>query len=151
MNEAAIVRRETVISIAINMAISAIVFCLIFRIDQAAPIRGLRGFAFDFVPQSFMISLMGSLVPGLLTAAKTKARTRREVVLRAFAVAVIAALAIGGPIAAILYGLGLSEIDPMIAVALKVAFGCLLALLVTPSAVRHALRRVPASAVRSEA
>lgn len=59
-------RRETLISIAINMPLTLVIFAAMFGFRVAPPLHGIGSFGFDFVPQSFMLALMGSLVPGLL-------------------------------------------------------------------------------------
>ena len=73
MNNKVIVLRETAISMAINAGLSLAFFLVAFGL--AAPIA-MASFAFDFLPQAFMISLMGSLVPGLLVRKGSRVPSR---------------------------------------------------------------------------
>ena len=143
------VARETMISIAINMAISAAMFVALFGLGGPAVVPGFGGYAMDFLPQSFMVALMGSLVPALLTAARAKTRSRLSflwlrggtaIIVRSALVAVTAALFAGGGAIAILLISGIVAVGPGIGILVKVAFGGLVALGVTPGAVRFALR-----------
>ena len=59
--------RETAISMAINGVLSAVFYFAFFHGLAKVPVWGVGNYAFDFVPQSFMVALMGTLVPGLLT------------------------------------------------------------------------------------
>lgn len=147
-NASRAIRRETIISIVINVLISAFFFMLFFGLQAPAPVRGLGGYAFDFLPQSFMVALMGSLVPGLLTASRAKTlarltylnrRAASAIVLRSVLTAIGAALLVGGATAAILFLVGLLTVDPLPGLIGKMAFGGTLALFVTPGAVRFAL------------
>ncbi|TRW16796.1 hypothetical protein [Glacieibacterium frigidum] len=142
------IRRETLISIAINGVLSLVFTAIFFApfADIAVP-----GLAFDFVPQSFAITLMSVLVPGFLTRRKLSAGgvaplggrsvLPRSFVLRALLLAVIAA-GVG-------YVLGLA-FDAVVGVptlawgtgaAIKIAYGVLLAAVVTPIGLRAELRR----------
>jgi len=144
-----IIVRETAISIAINVAISAGMFVALFGLAASAPLNGVRGYAADFVPQAFMVSLMGGLVPGLMMAAKAKSHARLSFVgvrggaaiaVRALAVALALAVLAGGGIAALLLLLSAAPfLAPLPALALKMLFGALVALAATPGAVRFAL------------
>jgi hypothetical protein len=143
-----IVARETAISVAINMAISAAMFLALFGLRGPAIVRGLGGYAVDFLPQTFMVALMGSLVPGLLTAARAGSRERLSLlrlrgaialVARALLVAMLASLVAGGGAVAILLGFGIVEVAPLAGLLVKMAYGGLVALGVTPAAVRFAL------------
>ena len=67
-----LVRRETAISIAINVAMSGVVFIAMFGTRGNIPIDGWGGFAADFVPQAGAVSFMGSLIPGLLTRRRVR-------------------------------------------------------------------------------
>ena len=55
--------RETAISVAINTALSAAFFVVVFGTRH--PVQ-LAAYGTDFPMQAFMIALMGSLVPSLL-------------------------------------------------------------------------------------
>lgn len=73
MNAQSYIRRETGVSIVINSVLSLLFFFLVFGMDDPIPVWGMGQWVFDFLPQSFMIALMSTLVPGYLTAKKLKA------------------------------------------------------------------------------
>src|SRR5437868_14337989 len=96
------VRRETLIGIAINAALSAFFVFLVFGGRNAIAVRDI---ALDAVPQSFMIALMTTIVPTLLTRKRLREggiealaeanRLPTNLLLRALLVAAASAL-IGG-------------------------------------------------------
>ena len=61
------VATETLISMAINCAISVGMFVLLFGGRAEISLKGLDGALIDFIPQTFMIALMSLVVPTLLT------------------------------------------------------------------------------------
>mgnify|MGYP007003175096 CR=1 FL=1 len=63
MNPRRVLLRETLISIAINVAITIGFFFAIF--GPRAPIAG-SNFGLDFLPQAFFVAFMGTIIPGLL-------------------------------------------------------------------------------------
>jgi hypothetical protein len=63
------IARETVISMVINTGFSLAFFLLVFRLLPLVPVRGFGAYAFDFLPQSFAIALISTLVPGAIRAA----------------------------------------------------------------------------------
>lgn len=73
MTQGAYIRKETLVSMAINGVLSAVFFLLVFGTAQTVLVWGAGNWVFDFLPQSFMITLMGTLVPGALTARRLKA------------------------------------------------------------------------------
>ena len=58
--------RETLISALINGAISVTFFLGVFGRSDPVTVWGIGNFAFDFLPQSFAVGFMATLVPGLL-------------------------------------------------------------------------------------
>lgn len=102
-------RRYIAIEASIGAAISgvlSIAFCfLIFGGVARVPALGVHGLALDALPQSFMIALMASLVPTLLTRGRVRrgvvdrrvgtSRLPRHVALRAFVVALTVAVIAG--------------------------------------------------------
>src|SRR3954464_14008976 len=70
----AYVVKEVMISIVINSVLSAFFVWLSFSGRQDVPIWGTSGLAVDFLPQTFMISLMSVLVPSALTRKRRRAR-----------------------------------------------------------------------------
>ncbi len=154
MSPAAFQARQTAVSVAINAALSAGFCWLVFGALASVPVWGRHGLVADYLPQGFMIGLMGALVPGLLArkaraadlvrqvgAGLPSARPApvRRVILRALATGVVgAALAIAT--AATVFAAGHVEALPFASVfAIKVASGMILALIATPPAVRAAL------------
>jgi hypothetical protein len=136
VTQQAIVRRETAISVAINVVLSIGFFVALFGLaGPAAPVALAR----DFVPQAFMVALMGTLVPGLLVRAKVGGAVG-AVVLRALGFAIGAALIAGG-LAFLLVSRLAAPVPVAPAIAIKAVFGGVLAAIVTPPAVRAVLRR----------
>lgn len=136
MNNKVIVLRETAISMAINAGLSLAFFLVAFGL--AAPIA-MASFAFDFLPQAFMISLMGSLVPGLLV--RKGSRVPIATVVRRAVLLAIAGLILGGGGALALCLLsGVPTIDPQTGLVIKIIFGASFAAAVTPIAVCAILR-----------
>jgi len=145
----AYIRRETAISILISMAISAGFFLMLFGVVDPVPVRGLRGYAVDFLPQTFMVGLMGALVPGVLTRKRITNSTIAviatpsfwpgAVLPRSVLMALLSALVMGGGAMAILAALGAATVPWTPALAIKVAVGGLVAAIVTPAAIRATL------------
>ncbi|MEG3164017.1 hypothetical protein U1701_05365 [Sphingomonas sp. PB2P19] len=133
MTARAIILRETLLSMAINVAITLGFFFAMFGLS--GPIAP-QAFAFDFVPQSFMVALMGTIIPGILIGRKGKAAIP-PIVMRALLLA-LASLAIGGGGAYLLFANG-APIPPTTGLAIKVVFSAVLSAIVTPIAVRGAL------------
>lgn len=133
------VRRETAVSVAINGALSAGITWLVLGGLGAIPLWGFGNFVLDFVPQSFMIGLMGALVPGLLARrAAGGGGATGAIVARALTFGIFAAAA-GTTLAAGIATLGgAGTIGFAAALVIKIVYGCLLALIVTPRAVRAA-------------
>jgi hypothetical protein len=135
------VARETLVSAGINAFISVGFFLLVFRGVDPVPVWGVANFAFDFVPQSFAIGLMATLVPGLmcrtaiadgrLASSFTSPVTAGGVVARALRNAILAVLAGAGLCALLLWATGADTLAHTPAFALKVFYGALLGALVT--------------------
>jgi hypothetical protein len=141
---------ETLISIAINAAISAGFAFLVFGGRTGVALWGAGGLALDFVPQTFMIAMMSVFVPTALTRRRIEAgavrarngrpsRLPRNLLLRALLVAAVATLLLGGAATAILAVSWTALLDFATLLPLKIAYGAIVALLVTPLALRAAL------------
>jgi hypothetical protein len=141
--------RETLVSAAINAAISVGFFLLIFGGVDPVPVWGAGNYAFDFVPQSFAVGLMATLVPGLLCR-KAIAEARiagvsarpagaGSVVARAVFNAVLSVLAGAGLWALVLWATGVDALAHTPAFALKVLYGAALGAAVTQFALRRML------------
>ena len=149
MTDAAIRRhlyRETAISIAINMVLSAVFFLAVFGRTDPVPVWRGMGLAADMVPQSFMVGLMGALVPSLLTrkriaagllpGAWAPAPSPAAVFGRALSLAIAAVLIGAGGTAALLALSGMTMIPSAVALPLKILFGGIEGAIVTPIALR---------------
>lgn len=149
MDHTTYVRRETAVSIVINSALSALFFWLVFGGVDPVPVWGMGNWVFDFAPQSFMIALMSTLVPGALTAKAIRAgkiapagspsRLPGGLVKRALLLALLSAA--GGTLLVALCATasGVASISAMTGLVLKVGYGALLAIVVTPPGLRRAL------------
>ncbi len=143
------VRRETMISIIINVALSLAFFLLLFGGSEPVRVWGIANYAFDFVPQSFMIALMSVLVPGLLATRRRKAglveRVERhpwlpqQLARRAVLVALLAVLFGAGIVILVLFAARVDTLGWKPALAFKLAYGGALAAVVTPPTLRAAL------------
>ncbi len=140
---------ETAASLLINVALSAAFAWLVFRGRETIVFAGASGFGVDFLAQTFMISLMSVVVPTLLTRNRLRAgaladMTGRRLLpgrlrLRAPLISVIATIGLGG--GALLFGAVV--LPPAVGfgslLAIKLTYGAMVALLVTPLALVTAL------------
>ena len=148
---AAYIRRETAISIGINSVLSLSFFALLFHGLTDVELGRREGLIMDCLPQGFVIGLMSTLVPGLLTVRRLAAgRTGSDVQVRHFpgmllvlALGVaIGAAAIGTVmVAAIAMAAEVVSVAFTAAAVLKVLYGGLLAAVVTPPVIRAALNQ----------
>lgn len=147
----AYIRKETLISMLINGVLSLVFFLIVFDRSATLPVWGFGNWVFDYLPQSFMIALMSTLVPGALTAKRLKSGTLKpapynsrlpsSIVARAIVMAVFTA-PLGTVVIALATRLaGLEAIGWMYALALKVMYGAGLGAIITPIGLRAALRR----------
>jgi hypothetical protein len=128
MTVSALIVRETCISVVINGVISAGIGLLMFGLDRPVSSTAL---AWDFLPQSFMIALMGTTVPALLLRKRLGVGVR-DILPRAVAMAVAAAL-LPGALAALLTRMFVNgSMDADHVLLLKAAYGAILAAVVTP-------------------
>lgn len=128
MTLSTLIARETLISVVINCAISVGICLLLFGLDQPIPSMAL---AWDFLPQSFMIALMGTLVPALLLRRRLGTQVR-DILLRSLAMAVAAALLPGALAALLIYMFVEGVFAVHDALLLKAAYGATLSAMVTP-------------------
>lgn len=141
---------EVAISALINGALSLLAAWLVFGGREAIEAAGPRGFAMDFLPQTFMVALMSTLVPTWLTRRRVRSgqlervpwpvsRLPRNAVLRALSLALASTAVLG--LAAMMLSPAVwtgSLLLPGL-LALKVAYGVLLSVPVTGFALRAAL------------
>lgn len=138
--------KETRISMAINAVLSLAFFLLLIGLPAAVPVPGSGGYAFDFVPQSFMIALMSALVPGFITAARIRSgaiagqpEKGSAIVLRSVVTAIASGL-VGAALALALLASGIATIPLIPALVAKILYGIVLAYVVTPIGLARALR-----------
>ena len=144
-----IINKETRISIIINMVLSAAFFFLAFGLSPKVLTTALPDqLALDFIPQSLAIGFFAALVPSLIMSGKRRKGQIEGADSNAVPFKTNLQRAIGFALAAGIAGLLLMLALPMVAVAMsyfpalkmKVIYGGLLAYLVTPRALRMALR-----------
>lgn len=143
------IAKETRISVLINSAFSLVFFAIVFGVGKPIQVWGPGNWVFDFIPQSFMIALMSTLIPGLIVRRKLQAGvlvpTDRRTLLRAglftrsLLLGILCAAVGAGLAAAFALLLEVRQIPPSIGLPIKVAYGGLLALVVTPLSLRAAL------------
>jgi hypothetical protein len=141
---------EVAISALINGALSLLAAWLVFGGRQSIEAAGPQGFAMDFLPQTFMVTLMSTLVPTWLTRRRVRSgqigklpqaasRLPQNVALRALALALASTA---------LLGVGAMALAPVVLegavlltglLALKVAYGVVISVPVTGFALRAAL------------
>jgi hypothetical protein len=145
-------RQYLAIEASIGSAISAalsLAFCfLVFGGQQPVPVGGLGGLIVDALPQSFMVALMSSLVPTLLTRRRVRAGVipgregRRglpaQALLRALMFACCTA-GIGGLLTAVILSFGPMDWPFATVAAAKTTYGALLGGGVAALATRAAL------------
>jgi hypothetical protein len=141
---------ETLISMAINAAMSAAFAFLVFGGSAEIDLWGAGGLALDFAPQTFMIALMSALVPTALTRRRVRAgtlsrgsgqlsRLPRNLLIRALVAASVATVLLGGVAIAVLAATWSGALSFAAVLPLKIIYGAAVALLVTPLALRAAL------------
>ena len=141
------VRRETLVAVAINAALSAIFCFIVFGGSAAIAIADLVA---DAVPQSFMIALMTTIVPTLITRRRLRAgtiaplalaesRLPSNLALRALLVAMLAAAAGLASHWLLLAAFGPVEWPFGTVLTLKIAYGAALAAICAPWLLRRAL------------
>jgi hypothetical protein len=143
------IRRETVTSVIVSSVLSILLFFVVFGGIDPVPVWGAGGWVRDFVPQSFMIALMTTLVPGVLArrqiragaVAATAGETRlpRNLLARALVLAAAAAVIGTVVVAAVVLAAQQPAVPFAIAVILKAAYGAALAAVITPLGLRAAL------------
>jgi hypothetical protein len=141
---------ETLISIVINAVISAGFALFVFGGRTEIPLWGASGIAFDFVPQTFMIALMSVIVPTALTRKRIRAGALsqeshqsaplpRNLFARALLIAFLATIVLGGMAIVLTICLWGGPADFKMVLPIKILYGAMVALVVTPLALRAAL------------
>lgn len=134
------VGREALVSGAINSVLSLAFFLLAFDAWQRVPVWGVGGYALDFLPQSFAVALMSTLVPGLLARRRLAAAPSAGSVVGRSLVHALLALAGGGLFgSALLWIVGAATIAWPAALAIKLIYGGGLGAAVTAFSLRRML------------
>jgi len=131
MTVRATIVRETIVSIVINIVISIGFFLAVFGL--ATPFVVVGRMAADFLPQTFMVTLMGTLVPSLILRRKRNAAAG-PIVLRCIGLAVAATLIVGGAAFWLCRIHEDATLPAFSALILRAAYGGLLAAITTPIA-----------------
>lgn len=144
---AAYVRKQMITSIIISMAVSAAFFLLVFRMTDPIAIGAPDNLALDFLPHTGFASFLAAFIPALQTRAAMargelpgKAPGVMSVLLRAILFAVIG-LGFAGLIIAVLNASAIATFSWSTAFAIKIAYGALLGVIITPPAVRAVLAK----------
>ena len=141
---AALLRQEKVMAIVMNGLISIGFFFLVFGWHPASS----RALALDFLPQSFGVTFLGSLVPSLITYGRI---SRGKVVaagpvpgklghlFRIVMAALLAIVVFGGAAALLTIRFAPPNVDPLPALIVKTIYGASLGRLMTPPMLRSVL------------
>jgi hypothetical protein len=136
MSASGIILRETAISVVINAVLSLAFFLVVFGMKEPVTLGAL---APDFLPQSFMVVLMGALVPSMLLR-RSIGGPAGPIIRRSLALAFAAAVLGGGG------GFALCQIEPskvlpaLWALPIKTSYGAILAAIFTPIAIGALLK-----------
>lgn len=136
---------ETLVSVVVNGAISALFVVLAFAGRSEVDLWGPGNLAVDLLPQTFAVAFMSVLVPTILTRKRLRSgklgraegvssRLPRNLWLRSLLLAVAATVLIAGTMIALLAALWSGPIAYGDLFLLKVLYGGVVALLVTPIA-----------------
>ena len=137
------IARETGISIVINMLFSAAFFAAMFGFQRPAEIGGTSGLGADFLPQSFMVALMSSLIPSLIVRAKLALvmPTVGQVLVQSLAIATLAAVVTLCGAWLLIASAGSVSLAPSAALLTKLGFAAALSAIVTPLSLIKLLRK----------
>jgi hypothetical protein len=146
----AYIRRATATSLLVNVTISAVMTWVVFSRSAAIFAWGVHGFALDFLPQTFMISLMSILAPGFaarkdLAAGRIAAMPNADSIwpatlrMRGFIWAIIATTALVGISFAAVVQFQVIKLSFNQLLVIKILYGALATLLVTPVGLRATL------------
>ncbi|MCI0509663.1 hypothetical protein C8E00_10464 [Chromohalobacter marismortui] len=142
--------KEASIAAVVSALISAAFVFALFGDGRSAPLWGAGGAAVDFLPQTFMLSLMSALIPALtmrrkLAHGKLEAvagktwRLPRHPLVRSLLIALLATLA-GSPCGTVLlWAIAGPNIDFAVLLVAKMGYGALVATLVAHVSIRTTL------------
>jgi hypothetical protein len=140
---------ETLISMVVNALFSAGFTFLVFGGRAEIGLWGASGLALDFAPQTFVIAMMCVLVPTALTRRRIRSgtlapargapsRLPANLLIRALIVALPATFVLGSLAIALLAAAWSGPLTLGAVLPLKITYGALVALAVTPPALRVA-------------
>lgn len=138
---------NAVISVAISMVISAAFFFAVFGQQPLIAVFGMGGLAFDFIPQTLAAGFMAAFVPAMQTRARMKSGAiagqppRTAGVIGCAAKLALAGLVLAAAVTGVLWLLGIGAMGWTAALILKVAYGGLLGLIITPLALNAILQK----------
>lgn len=143
------IRNETKVSIVGAVVATAFVYCLVFGVLKPAAVRGLGGYAFDFIPQSFMTALICTVLPGMIVQKRMKSGSidlgvnssdvRQSVLVSGLFYSLAILVVAGGGAAGLFYLAGIEQIDWASGLAVKMVFAAVVAVIVTPLGLRNLL------------
>lgn len=142
------IRTETRFSMIGSVLVTVLFYFLAFGHLPTVEVGGFGGYAFDFVPQSFMTALICTWLPGVVTrkrlqsgyAALRDARPGKSSLLLTGLLTALATLVVGGGTAiGLLHVSGLAVIDWGLGLGIKCGFAAIVALIITPFGLRRLL------------
>ena len=141
--------RERTVGVVISRAITLLFFLIVFGFSGPVEIWGAGEFVFDFLPQAFMIALMATLIPGLVTERKIRQGELQMIAersilpkslpFRAVLIAITAAAVSVALFSGVFLVSGVTGLGWLTALAIKLIFGGALAAIVTPLGLKAAL------------
>lgn len=147
------IRTETIFSVVGSTVVNVLFFLLVFGAKGPIEVWGVGKYAFDFVPQSFMTALICVWLPGAITRKRLAngavvyllgPRPRpASLILRGLLYGNIALGLGAGAISAALFLSGLNEVNWLGGFVFKLAYGAIVAAIVTPVGLHAVLREVP--------
>lgn len=144
---------QTGVSVVINTMLSVLFGLAVSHGRDAVPLAGIGGMAFDFFPQTFMITLAtvtavtlatrAGLRRGALEGSVSVEWRPRNAVLRGLLLAFLATALLAPTAGWVLAQTGVQALDLSRFLVLKAVYGVFLALLVAPLAALSAARAQP--------
>lgn len=148
------IRTETIFSVVGSTVVNVLFFMLVFGMKGPIEVWGVGKYAFDFVPQSFMTALICIWLPGVITrkrlssgaVVKLLGPRPRPASLRMRGL-LYGSIALGlgaGAVSAGLFLSGLNEVNWLGGFVFKLAYGAIVAAIVTPMGLHAVLREASA-------
>lgn len=148
------IRTETIFSVVGSTVVNILFFFLVFGATGPLEVWGIGNYAFDFVPQSFMTALICTWLPGAITRNRLASgvvnhqpgpRPRpASLILRGLLYGTVALVLGAGTVTTGLHLFGLNDVNWLGSFAFKLAFGAVVAAIVTPVGLHAVFREAPA-------